>query len=288
MPNTPVIDTHVHLWDTNRFSYPWLSDLPQLARPFVLEDYWQAAACAQIEAMVFMQCDAAPAQALAEAEWVRDLAQSDPRIKAIIPFAPLEQGDKCRAHLEAIQEIPLVKGVRRLIQPEADPEFCLQPEFIRGVRMLAEHDLSFDVCISHGQMAHAIEMARQCPEVSFILDHIGKPDIKNGVAEPWSAQLGTLSNLPNVVCKLSGMVTEADHEGWTKEQLKPYVDRVIECFGFDRVMYGGDWPVVTLAGTYGRWVGALDWALTGCASDELRKLFHDNAVRVYRLGQKTV
>ena len=283
MPNTPVIDTHVHLWDTNRFSYPWLGDLPQLARPFLPDAYRKATSRTDIEAMVFMQCDAEPAEALAEAEWVSDLAQSEQRIRAIIPFAPLEQGKESRSHLQALKAIPLVKGVRRLIQSEADPEFCLRQQFITGVRMLAEHDLSFDICISHEQMANATEMVRRCPEVRFVLDHIGKPDIKGGVAEPWTAQLKTLSELPNVVCKLSGMVTEADHEAWTKEQLKPYIDHVVECFGFGRLMYGGDWPVVTLAGTYARWVEALDWALAGCNSEELRKLFHDNAVDVYRL-----
>ena len=283
MPDIPIIDTHVHLWDTTKFTYPWLSDLPELASPHLPADYHAASACTRIEGMVFMQCDAAPSQSLAEARWVESLSQHEPRIRGIIPYAPLEKGAGSRPDLEELKSIPLVKGVRRLIQFEADTAFCIQPQFIKGVRLLAEYGLSFDICISHVQLANAVKMTQQCPEVSFLLDHIGKPDIRCSLTEPWAAELRALAKQPNVICKVSGMVTEADHAAWTKEDLKPYIDHVIECFGFDRLVYGGDWPVVNLAGGYGAWVAALDWALAGCTAEELRKLFHDNAVRVYRL-----
>ena len=286
MPDIPVIDTHVHLWDTTRFTYPWLGSLPQLARPFLPPDYAAASAGTEVEAMVFMQCDTAPAEALDEARWVRDLVKTEPRIKGIIPFAPLELGEGCRVHVEELTSIALVKGVRRLIQSEADPVFCLQPDFVSGVRMLADYDLSFDICIAHTQLANATTLVGQCPNVRFILDHIAKPDIRQAIVEPWAAELKALAKLPNVTCKVSGMVTEADHEAWTKQDVRPYIDHVIACFGFDRVVYGGDWPVVNLAGGYGRWVEALDWALTACSPDELRRLFHDNARRVYRLASE--
>ena len=284
MPDIPVIDTHVHLWDTTRFTYPWLDSLPQLARPFLLPDYDAASAGTQVEAMVFMQCDTAAAEALEEARWVEGLTQDEPRLKGIIPYAPLEQGEGCRGHLEELTTLAHVKGVRRLIQSEPDLAFCLQPDFVTGVRMLADHDLSFDICIAHTQLANATRLVAQCPDVRFILDHTAKPDIKQTIVEPWATELKALAKLPNVTCKLSGMVTEADHESWTRQDLKPYIDQVIACFGFDRVVYGGDWPVVNLAGSYGRWVEALDWALTGCSADELRKLFQDNALRAYRLA----
>ena len=132
-------------------------------------------------------------------------------------------------------------------------------------------------------MANTIKMVAQCPDVQFILDHIGKPDIKHGLLDPWRAEIKTLSELPNVWCKMSGLVTEADHANWTKEQLKPYVDHVLECFGFDRVMYGGDWPVAYQATEYPRWVETLAWAVEGCSGDELKKLFRDNAIAFYRL-----
>ena len=124
-------------------------------------------------------------------------------------------------------------------------------------------------------MANTVEMVGRCPDTSFILDHIGKPDIRNGEFKPWKSQLQALSLFPNVVCKVSGMVTEADHESWSKENLKPYIDHVMECFGIDRVMFGGDWPVVTLAAEYSQWVEALDWATSGWSGEEMKKLYGD-------------
>jgi len=285
MPDFPISDAHVHLWDTNRFAYPWLDDLPTLRRPFLLSDYLAACSPIQVENIVFMQCDVEFAQSMDEARWVIDLAKEEPKIKAIIPWAPLERGEDSRTVLGAYRKCSLVKGVRRLIQSEPDPAFCIQPDFVLGVQMLAEYGLSFDICISHEQLKNTLKMVDQCQDTPFILDHIGKPDIKNNVTEPWKSELKALAEFPNVYCKISGMITEADHENWNKETLKPYVVHVIECFGFDHVLYGGDWPVVTLAGEYRQWVAALEWALSGCRSDELKKLFYSNAVHVYRLDK---
>ena len=185
--------------------------------------------------------------------------------------------------LDRLAEIPEVKGVRRMIQLEPDLEFCVRPEFVRGVQLLERYGLSFDICISHIQMANTIELVRQCPNVQFVLDHIGKPDIAAGLMEPWKAELAELARIPNVRCKLSGTVTEADHEGWTPNDLRPYIDHVVESFGFDRVMFGGDWPVVLLAAPYTRWVETLESALSGSSEDELRMVFRDNAIEFYRL-----
>jgi L-fuconolactonase len=151
------------------------------------------------------------------------------------------------------------------------------------VQLLATYGLSFDICISHSQLANTIKLVAQCPNVQFILDHIGKPDIKNHLLDPWRAEMKTLASFPNVWCKVSGLVTEADHQQWTRDDLKPYIDHVISCFGFDRVIYGGDWPVAYQATDYPRWVETLAWAVSGCSDSELRRLFHDNAVTFYRL-----
>lgn len=282
-PNFPIIDTHLHLWDPGKLTYPWLNDLPKLNRPHLLPEYDEACGSLQVEAMVFMQAEADFSQAIDEVKWVNGLAREHSRIKGIIPWAPLEKGEGSRAFLEELKQYPLIKGVRRIIQYEADPEFCLQPGFIKGIRILADYNYSFDICISRIQMTHAIKMVSQCPDIPFILDHIGKPAIKTHGLEPWSTELKTLSVFPNVFCKISGLITEADHEKWTKADLKPYMDHVIDCFGFDRVVYGGDWPVVTLAGQLTQWVDALDWVLQGCSRSELQKLFHDNALRIYKL-----
>ncbi|MCX6983849.1 MAG: amidohydrolase family protein [Lentisphaerae bacterium] len=283
MPDFPIIDTHVHLWDTGKLKYPWLQDIPILNRQFLHEDFKQAAAEINIEAMVFMQCEVEFSQGLAEVEWVTGLASAESKIKAIIPWAPMEKGDESRIYLDRLKSNSLIKGVRRLIQSEPDPEFCLKSDFIKGIQILSGYNFSFDICISHRQMANTIKMVRKCPNTIFILDHIGKPDIKNHVLEPWKSDIRTLSQNSNVYCKISGMVTEADHQKWSNEDLDPYLEHVIESFGFDRVMFGGDWPVATLATKYPVWIKALDWALKGCSEDELIKFYRKNAERIYKI-----
>jgi L-fuconolactonase len=283
MIDFPIVDTHVHLWDPVRLRYPWLDDIPKLNRPYLLEDYTEHCGPVRVERMVFLQCDCEASQSLDEAEFVASLAGADARLQGMVPFVALEQGEGAREALEALARYDLVKGVRRLIQSEA-LDFCVRPDFVRGVQMLAEHSLAFEICIYHPQLANTVRMVRQCPEVRFVLDHIGKPDIKSGILDPWRQDLRDLSELPNVWCKVSGMVTEADHGNWTREDLKPYIDHVVECFGFDRIMFGVDWPVATLACDYPEWVKALTGALEGCRGEELRKVFHDNAVDFYQLG----
>ena len=283
MLDFPLIDTHLHLWDPGHLRYPWLDDLPMLNKPHLLADYNRAVGSVQVEKMVFLQCEADFAQFMDEAAWVTSLAQVDPRIKGMVPWAPLEKGDAARADLEKLADNPLVKGIRRIIQFEDDLEFCLRPDFVRGVQALTDYNLSFDICINHMQLANTIKLVAQCSQVSFILDHIGKPDIKNQIFEPWRREIKALAGFPNVWCKISGLVTEADHANWTRDNLKPYIDHVIACFGFDRVIFGGDWPVATQATTYPRWVATLIWAVGGSSEAEMRKLFHDNALEFYRL-----
>lgn len=284
MIDFPIVDTHLHLWDITHLRYPWLDEIPLLNKPYLLEDYNQATGPVQVEKMVFLQCEVDPAQYRQEAAWVTQLAQEqDSRIQGMVPWAPLEKGDAARPELEHLAANPLVKGIRRIIQFEPDVEFCLRPDFIRGVQALPDYGLSFELCINPTQMANTIKLVEQCPQVQFILDHIGKPDIKRQVFEPWKTEIKQLSVFPNVWCKVSGLVTEADHKQWTRDDLKPYIDHVIACFGFDRVMYGGDWPVAYQATAYPRWVETLAWAVQDCSDHELRRLFHDNAVEFYRL-----
>jgi L-fuconolactonase len=176
-----------------------------------------------------------------------------------------------------------VRGIRRLIQSEPDPEFCLRRDFIAGVKLLAEYDLSFDICVYHHQLGSALELVRRCPEIRFVLDHVGKPDIRAGLMDPWRGHIRELSELPNVWCKLSGMATEADHEAWSREDLQPYIDHVAESFGFSRLMFGGDWPVSTLATDYPRWVETVLWATASRTEAEQRQLFHETAAEFYLL-----
>lgn len=284
MPDFSIVDTHLHIWDTNRLRYPWLADVPLLNKPYLLADYNRACDSVKVEKMVFLQCECDPAQFMEEAEWVTQLSREDSRLQGIVPWVPLEKGDGAKADLEKLAANPLIKGIRRIIQFEPDIEFCLRPDFVKGVQALTEFGLHFEICISHIQMANTIKLVQQCPNVRFILNHIGKPDIKNHALDPWRQEIRILADMPNVWCKVSGLVTEADHQNWTKEDLKPYIDHVIERFGFDRVMYGGDWPVAYQATSYPRWVETLEWAVSGSSETEIRKLFRDNAIKFYVLA----
>lgn len=283
MPSFPIVDTHLHIWNLDRLRYPWLASVPLLNKNHLIEDYVRACEPVEVAKMVFLQCECDPAQFQLEAEWVAEVAKVDPRIRGIVPWAPLEKGVAAEEALARLAADPLVKGVRRIIQFEPDQNFCLRPDFVRGVRLLPKYGLTFDLCINHTQLANTIKLVRQCPQVTFVLDHIAKPDIKAGRLDPWRAELRELAGLPNVWCKLSGLVTEADHARWTPADLRPYIEHTIACFGFDRVMFGGDWPVATQATDYPRWVDTLDAAVAGASVDEVRKLYVTNAERFYRV-----
>jgi L-fuconolactonase len=283
MIDFPVIDTHVHLLDTKRFTYSWASGAPKLGRDWTPEDLMVAARPYQIESFVFVEVDVDMPQYLDEAEWVQSIANKDARLKGCVACLPLERGASLEPEMARLAKLPVMRGVRRLIQNQPDPDFTLRPDFLAAVKLLPRYGLSFDICIFHHQLSKTLEFVRKCPEVSFVLDHIAKPGIKAGLTEPWRGQLKELARLPNVVCKLSGVTTEADHQSWTRDQLRPYIDHVVDCFGFDRLIYGGDWPVSELAGRYTDWLEVLDWATSGCSKEDKRRLFHDNAIRVYRL-----
>jgi L-fuconolactonase len=283
MPAFPIIDSHLHVWDPAVVPIPWLATDGLLNRPVSVADFDRASAGTPIEAMVFVECDVAAGQALNEVEWVSRQAAVDPRIQAIVAHAPVEIGAAVIPHLELLAAFPLVRGVRRLIQGEPDPAFCERPGFVEGVRQLAGFGFSFDACILHPQLPSLIRLVDLCPEVSFVLDHIGKPDIRQGRLHPWQGQIRELSRRPNVVCKLSGVATEADHHAWRYEQLEPFMSTVLEAFGAGRTMFGGDWPVATHAVAYGDWVATVDRLLAAAATAECEQIYRGTARTVYRL-----
>jgi L-fuconolactonase len=280
----PIIDSHVHLWNPAQLRIPWLDDISLLNRAYEVGEYREQTQGLFIEAIVYVEVNVVPEQALQEAQWVAERARRDSRLQGIVAFAPVEQGSQVHAHLKQLVKIdPRIKGVRRNLQGETTPGFCLQPAFVEGVRMLSDFNLSFDLCIMHTQLRDVISLVRQCPDTQFILDHIAKPNIRDHVLDPWREDMQELAALPNVVCKISGMVTEADHQYWTPEDLAPYVAHVLAVFGQERVLFGGDWPVVLLASSHRRWVKVLE-TLTDHLSIQAKQAFWvENARRVYRL-----
>ena len=246
----PIVDTHAHYWDPQRVSYPWLASVPALNRTFLPEDYSAATKTANVGKMVFVECCCEPSQSLKEVEWISELAVREIRLQGIVAQASVERGAQVREELAALAKFPLVKGVRRNVEGEADANFCLRPDFVAGVRALAEFHFTFDICVKHHQLPAAIELVRRCPEVGFVLDHCGKPAIRDGQLNPWGQHLRELAALPNVACKISGLLTEANPVRCSAPDLQPYVRHALDCFGFDRVLFGGDWPVCQLATSY--------------------------------------
>lgn len=281
--NAPaIIDSHVHLWNPARLRYAWLEGLPVLNRPFLPADYTAALAGCEVRKFIFVECGCEPAHNLAEVGWVLELSRMDRRLQGIVAQSRLEAGDAVRGELEMLAAQPLVKGIRRNLQAEPE-EFCRQTKFIAGVRLLGEFQFTFDLCVRAAQLRAVTELAGRVPEVTFILDHFGKPDVRAAETRRWAGDLKSLAARPNVVCKISGLTTEADWNHWRPEDLRFYFDTVVECFGFDRLLFGSDWPVATLATTYGQWVETVMQLLPSAGAGDLQKLFQTNAERIYHV-----
>lgn len=286
MPEYGIVDSHIHVWDLNRFRYTWLDGNEQLERDYSIADFRDATAGTQIEHIVFVQAAALPEQALAEAEWVDRVATTDePRITGIVADAPLELGAAAAEHLDRLKPMPRVRGIRRLIQIDSDPPALVRRDsFIEGVRLLREYGYTFDICVQRHTLPAVADLVRACPDVQFVLNHLGNPNTARNKSVPWLSDLARVAQYENVACKLSGMLSLAAPD-WTVEKLHPYAEHVIESFGPDRVMYGSDWPVMALRGTYRQWVDAVDAFLSDLSDDERRGIWHDNAVRVYGLDR---
>jgi L-fuconolactonase len=282
MPAFPIVDAHVHLYDPGVIRYGWMRGRPLLDRPQGPAELDRAREAVEVDGIVWIEVGADPGEHLAEAGWIAELAAQEPRVQGIVAHAPLERGAAVEADLERLLELRPVKGIRRLLQGEPDPAFCLRPAFLEGVRRLARHDLSFDICVYHHQLPGALELVRRCPEVRFVLDHGGKPAIRDHLIDPWRAHITALADLPNVGCKISGLITEAGPR-WTKAQLRPYLEHLLERFGFERAMFGSDWPVAEETHRYADWVEIVEGACAGASPDDITRLFRANALAFYRL-----
>lgn len=290
MPDFPIIDTHLHIWDFDRLSYSAFKGHPLFGRSYQIEDYQRDCGDLQIEAMVFLECyaDFTPdgGQYIAEIEFVEDSAKRDPRIKGIVPMAPLEWGARVEPMLEEMQRShPTVKGIRRIVEFDDDPRaLTLSDSFIEGVNLLHKFGYHFEINVNHTQMDIVREFVKRIPDVPMILDHCGKPGIAEGAIDQYRDDVADLCQHPNLWIKLSDLPVEADHQNWTEDDLRPFIDATIEAFGFDRTIYAGDYPICLQATTMQRWVDVLDRALSGASDEELRKLYRDNANTFYRLG----
>jgi len=290
VPDFPIIDAHLHIWDFDRLKYSAFEGHDLFSRSYQIEDYQRDCGTLEIEAMVFLECytDFTPTggQYIEEIEFVEDSAARDPRIRAIVPMAPLEWGARVEPMLAEMQaEHPSVKGIRRIVEFDDDPRaLTLSDDFVAGVNLLEKFGFHFEINVNHTQMDIVREFVKRIPNVPMILDHCGKPGIAEGAIAQYRQDIRELAQHPNLWIKLSDLPVEADHEHWTEADLRPYIDATIDSFGFDRTIYAGDYPICLQATSLQRWVDVLDHALAGASPSELRKFYRDNANAFYRLG----
>jgi len=278
-----IIDTHQHLWDLGQLPYSWTSKSPKLHRSFFISDYLEASRDFEVIKTIHVEADVDEPYMLAETKHILALAEDKSNPLSGVVAAARPEYDNFRDYLEQIAGNPYLKGIRRLLQSEPD-ELSATPIFIENVRSLASYGLSFDICVKGRQLPVAINLVRNCPQVNFILDHCGNPDIKARDYDKWRAGIKEIASYPNVTGKVSGIVVNTEIDNWTVEDLRPAVEHMIESFGWNRVMFGSDWPVCTLAATYKQWAEALIFLTKDAGQSNLRKLFQENAERIYRLN----
>jgi L-fuconolactonase len=283
----PIVDTHQHLWDLTKFHLPWLGNVPKLAKSFVMSDYVKATGGLGVAKTVYMEVDVDPAQQVMEAEYVIDICRrgDTPMRAAVISGRPASAG--FRDYILQFKDSPYIKGVRQVLHPEGTPRgLCLDKQFIRSVQLLGELGMSYDLCMRNDELEDGAKLIDGCPGTRFILDHCGNGDVQSKDRSTWQKGLSAIAAHKNVMCKISGIVASAKPDAWTAADLTPIIGSTINEFGIDRVMFGGDWPVCTLAASYRQWVEALRQILREMqmsAADQ-RKLFHDNAEQFYGLA----
>jgi len=276
-----MIDTHQHLLTPKRFNYAWAKDFPALQGELGLDQYRAAAAGCGIEGTVFMEVDVDEAQSGDEARYFCGLADdSASRILGVVAAGRPEQ-EGFEAYLDRITH-PKLKGIRRVLhtQPNAVSQSSC---FRENVRVLAGRGLSFDLCVLERQLPLAVELVDACPDVTFVLDHCGVPDIAANLSDFWKKQTKALAKRSNVACKVSGVTVYASEEQRTADGLFPWFAHVLESFGSERLVWGGDWPVVTLASGLSRWVSITEGLISSLGEAEQEAILVGNARRIYRL-----
>ena len=264
-----------------RFKYSWTDTVPALNRTFTIDDYRSACEGTGITASIHVEADVDEPHMLDETRYLHTLVDGSTPILGIVAAARPESLD-FPAQLEQLTAFPGVKGIRRLLQSQSD-DLSTSGIFRRHLRMLGDHGLRFDLCVQARQLPVVSKLVGACPDVQFVLDHCGNPPLRDENIEKWRTDIHDISTSPNVACKISGIVTQADHLKWQADDLRPAVDHVIDCFGWDRIMFGSDWPVCRLASSLRRWVETLKGLTAWAGETNQKKLFFENAERIYRL-----
>ncbi len=273
------LDSHQHFWSYDAAQYPWIPQDSPLHRDWLPEDLALLLAASGIEGCVAVQAR----QTVEESRWLLGLADRAAIVRGVVGWVDL-RSPQVGAQLAEFSRHPKFRGVRHVVQDEPDADFMLGAEFQRGIGALHQFGLTYDLLVFPKQLPAAIALARKFPDQPFVLDHLAKPPIKSGALSPWREQIRELAKAPNVSCKISGMVTEADHAHWKAADFAPFLDVVFAAFGEDRVMFGSDWPVCLLAGEYARVFAFVNDFAAQFTPAAREKLFGENAARFYGIA----
>ncbi len=270
------LDAHQHFWSYDAAQYPWIPPGSALHRDWLPQDLAPLLAAAGLDGCIAVQAR----QSVEESRWLLELAERQPIIKGVVGWVDL-RSPKADDVLGELAQHPRFVGVRHVVQDEPEDDFMLGADFLRGIGELRAHRLTYDILIYPRQLPAAIALAQRFPEQPFVLDHMAKPAIKSGALSPWREQIRELAQAPNVLCKISGMVTEADAQAWQAADFRPYLDVVCEAFGADRLMFGSDWPVCLLAAKYAQVFALVRDHLAPLPAAAQAKIFGENTARFY-------
>jgi L-fuconolactonase len=274
------IDAHQHFWVYDPREHGWIGDsMTSIRHDFLPVDLKPELERSGFDGSVAVQVR----QTLEETRWLLELAASSSYIRGVVGWVDLRSA-QVRTQLESFAENPKLVGIRHIVQSEPDDQFLLRPDFLRGISVLGEFDLAYDLLIYPKHLPVAAEFVRHFPSQRFVLDHMAKPPIKSGEIQSWARDIRDLALLPNIFCKLSGLVTEADWQRWTPEHLLPYLDAVFECFGPERLMIGSDWPVCTVAASYSQAVDIVKNYVSNFPVEVREAVLGGNAARFWKLA----
>jgi L-fuconolactonase len=276
------IDAHQHFWIYSPAEYDWIDDsMAALRRDFLPNDLKPELENCGFHGSIAVQAR----ETLEETRWLLELAERSPWILGVVGWVDLRSPD-IRSQLKALSRNPKLVGIRHVVQSEPDDRFLLQPDFLRGISVLEEFDLAYDILIYTKHLPIAAEFVKRFPRQRFVLDHLAKPPIKNGTIDSWAQGIKRLAEFPNVFCKLSGLVTEADWQHWKPEQIIPFLDVAFETFGPDRLMIGSDWPVCLVAASYARAIEVVKTYLLAQKADYRERVLGGNAQLFWRLAAR--
>lgn len=276
---TRIIDSHQHFWQLERFDYDWMSSNDKvLYKDFLPDSFEPVLKENGVARSIAVQAH----QSIEETRWLLDLSDQYDFIAGVVGWVDL-QGENLEEQLDELTAHPKFKGVRHLVQDEPDDDWIVRPKVINGIKMLAKYGLTYDILVFTRHLRYVKTLLEQCPEVSFVIDHLAKPPIAEGKITEWADGIKEIAEFENVYCKLSGLVTEAEHQNWQPADLQPFVEIAIEAFGAKRLMYGSDYPVCLLAASYKQVLETYTSFLENLSDDEQSRILSENAADFYQL-----